>query len=276
MHRVRDSILCEYEHMTAVEQSVADFFLKNEELRDFSSRNVAGMLYISEATLSRFAQKCGYKGYRNFIYDYKRELEEELQDRNIGELTKRVRNTYTRLLEREFQQLDEEKIKNVAEMLCRHSRVLVCGLGSSGFVAREFYLRFMRLGLDVQALTDTQVISMSVAMCQKGMMVIGLSLSGKTQVILDAMQVAKEKGAATAFITADRETRMVGICDEVLFVASDLNLEGGTAISPQFPILMLMDVLYTYYLKNDTKEKRKRWQDTMAALRRSGEHESIR
>lgn len=274
MYRVRENILHEYERMTSVERCVADFFLQNEEEQDFSSRNIAGILYTSEATLSRFAQKCGYKGYRNFIYDYKRELAEENRDKNIGELTKKVRNTYTRLLEDEFQYLNETAVKNVAEMLCKYSRVLVCGLGSSGFVAREFYLRFMRLGLDVQALTDTQVISMRVAMCSEETMVIGLSLSGKTKEILDAMQAAKDKGAATTFITADRETRMINVCDEVLFVASDLNLDGGTAISPQFPILMLMDVLYTYYLKNDTKEKTRRWQETLSALKYDRDHEN--
>ncbi len=272
MYRVRESILHEYQNMTSVEQSVADFFLRNEEELDFSSRNIAGTLYTSEATLSRFAQKCGYKGYRDFIFDYKRELAEEARDKNIGELAKRVRNTYSRLLENEFQSLDEGVVKNVAEMLCRYPRVFVCGLGSSGLAAREFYLRFMRLGLDVQALTDTQVISMRVSMCNEETMVIGLSLSGKSKEILDAMRAAKKKGAATTFITADTETEMVNVCDEVLYVASDLNLDGGTAISPQFPILMLMDVLYTYYLKNDTKEKTRRWQETLSALRYDTSH----
>ena len=69
MGKVQDRILRVYENMTVAERSIADFFMSNEEPMDFSSRNVARMLYISEATLSRFAQKCGYEGYRKFIYD---------------------------------------------------------------------------------------------------------------------------------------------------------------------------------------------------------------
>lgn len=155
MGKVQDRILRVYENMTVAERSIADFFMSNEEPMDFSSRNVAGMLYISEATLSRFAQKCGYEGYRKFIYDYEKELQEVIQEKNISVLSKKVWRTYGRLLEDEFQQLDEERVRDAAKMLSSHSRVLVCGMGSSGFAAREFYLRFMRLGLDVQALTDS-------------------------------------------------------------------------------------------------------------------------
>ncbi len=59
---------------------------------------------------------------------------------------------------------------------------------------------------------------------------------------------------------------MKSVCDEVLLVAGDRNMDTGTEISPQFPILMLMDVLYMYYLKNDTKEKTRRWNETLKAL----------
>ncbi len=266
MGKVRDSILRVYKNMTPVERGIADFFMSNETQMDFSSRNVAGLLYISEATLSRFAQKCGYEGYRKFIYDYEKELEETIREKNISVLSKKVWKTYARLLEDEFQQLDEERVKHAAEMLGRYSRVLVCGMGSSGYAAREFYLRFMRLGLDVQALTDSQVISMSVAMSGRSTLVIGVSLSGRTREILDAMRTAAERRAATVFITSDRDTTMESVCDEVLYVAADRDLDGGTAISPQFPILMLMDVLYTYYLKNDATDKIGRWRETLEAI----------
>ena len=70
---VCDNILKGYQDLTAVEKNVADYFLENEEQVDFSSRHVASMLFVSEATLSRFAQKVGYTGYRKFIYDYEQE-----------------------------------------------------------------------------------------------------------------------------------------------------------------------------------------------------------
>lgn len=266
MEKVRDRIIEAYDSMTTVERGVADFFLKNEDLMDFSSRNISGLLYISEPTLSRFAQKCGYDGYRKFIYDYEKEIAEAIRERNISELSRRVKGTYERLLNEEFQQLEEEKVKKVSEMLGKAEKVYVCGRGSSGFAAREFYLRFMRLGLEVQALTDPQVISMIAAVSGPETLVIGISLSGHTEEILGALTTAKSRNASAVLITSDRDTAMKSVCDEVLLVAGDRNMDTGTEISPQFPILMLMDVLYMYYLKNDTKEKTRRWNETLKAL----------
>ena len=50
--------------MTHVEKSIAQFFINNETKGNFALKEVASLLYTSEATLSRFAKKCGYKGYR--------------------------------------------------------------------------------------------------------------------------------------------------------------------------------------------------------------------
>ena len=266
MEKVRDRIIEAYDSMTTVERGVADFFLKNEDLMDFSSRNISGLLYISEPTLSRFAQKCGYDGYRKFIYNYEKEIAEAIRERNISELSRRVKGTYERLLNEEFQQLEEEKVKKVSEMLGKAEKVYVCGRGSSGFAAWEFYLRFMRLGLEVQALTDPQVISMIAAVSGPETLVIGISLSGHTEEILEALTTAKSRNASAVLITSDRDTAMKSVCDEVLLVAGDRNMDTGTEISPQFPILMLMDVLYMYYLKNDTKEKTRRLNETLKAL----------
>ena len=65
--KVFSAIKNAYPKLTSSEQAAADFFLQNREKGDFSSKAVAAKLYVSEASLSRFAQKCGFKGYREFI-----------------------------------------------------------------------------------------------------------------------------------------------------------------------------------------------------------------
>ena len=50
-----------YDKLTSVEKSIGDFFLQNREHMDFSAKAVAEKLYVSEASLSRFAKKCGFR-----------------------------------------------------------------------------------------------------------------------------------------------------------------------------------------------------------------------
>lgn len=63
-----------YNSFTPLEKGIADFFISNKGEEDLSSKNVSTHLYVSEASLSRFAKKCGYNGYREFIFTTNREM----------------------------------------------------------------------------------------------------------------------------------------------------------------------------------------------------------
>ncbi len=264
----KQNILEKYDTLTSVERTVADYFLKNEREMEFSSKNISNVLHVSEATLSRFAKKCGYKGYREFIFDYEKELKIEMQEQGVSALTRKVRKTYERLMEESFQLLDERKVEKAAVLMSTHSRVLVCGMGSSGYAAREFQLRFMRLGMDIQAMTDSQMIQMSGALMNEQTLLIAITLSGKTTEILEVVRAAREKGAKVILITASKDTALLNRCDLVFPVASAKNLDAGILISPQFPILVLVDVLYTYYFEHDPQIKLRNYYETVAAIKR--------
>ena len=120
-NETKQIIEASYKKMTAVERSVADFFIGNKDDMDFSSKNISRVLYVSEATLSRFSQKCGYKGYREFIFSYERDLKFEQKsegtEKDVGLFARRVQNSYQKLLQENFRILDEEQVRRVPGML---------------------------------------------------------------------------------------------------------------------------------------------------------------
>lgn len=260
-----------YEDMTPVEHSIADFFLKNTDKMDFSSKTVSKRLYVSEAALSRFAKKCGYKGYREFIFSYEKDLELEggsaAGEQDVSLFSKRVKRSYEGLLQETFRILHENQLRRIADLMNASRKVCFYGMGSSGLVARECQLRFMRIGLDVEAFVDSQVMQMSAALATEETLVIAISLSGKTKEVNDSIRIAKKRGASTIFITADTDPEVKPFCDEVLQVAYEKNLDTGTKISPQFSILVVMDILYSYYFANGSYFKAKKYRDTLSAIK---------
>lgn len=72
-NETKQNIEKNFEDMTQLEKSIGEFFIKNKSVRDFSSKGISGLLYVSEASLHRFAKKCGYKGYREFIFSYEKD-----------------------------------------------------------------------------------------------------------------------------------------------------------------------------------------------------------
>ena len=241
---------------------------------DFSAKEIAKHLFVSEASLSRFAKKCGFKGYREFIFAYEKDLKEEkngtVSEKDISLFTKKVQSSYQKLLQENFKLLDENQIRRIAGLLNVSRRVFVYGMGSSGNVAEEFQLRFMRIGLDVTAVTDSQMIQMSAALVEEGMLVIAISLSGTTREIVESIRIAKSRNAKVIFITANPAPETAARCDEVLRVAYLKNLDTGTKISPQFSILVMIDILYSYYFANDSYFKAQKYKETLSAIQ--GKH----
>lgn len=260
--------------MTPVERTIANYFLNNKEITDFSAKRISALLYVSDANLSRFAKKCGYKGYWEFIFAYERDLKEEVdnsvREKDISMFTQKVQNSYQRLLQENFRILDENQIRRIAGLLNSSKRVFVYGMGSSGNVVEEFQLRFMRIGLDVTAVTDSQMIQMSAALVEEGMLVIAVSLSGTTKEIVESIRIVKSRNAKVIFITANPRPEISGRCDEVLRVAYLKNLDTGTKISPQFSILVMIDILYSYYFANDSYFKEQKYKETLSAIQ--GKH----
>ena len=133
-----------YDKFTTVERNIADFFIQNRKKVDFSSKSISERLFVSEASLSRFAKKCGYRGYREFIYQYEETFVEKQE--SITGNTRMILNAYQELLNKTYSLVDEAQIARISRYLNQAERVFVCGTGSSGLAAREMELRFMRIG----------------------------------------------------------------------------------------------------------------------------------
>ena len=207
-----------YENFTALEKNIADFFMKNEEKMDFSAKEIAKHLFVSEASLSRFAKKCGFRGYREFIYQYEESFEEK--NKELTGHTRTVLNMYQELLNKTYSLMDEAQILRICEKLGQARRVFVCGKGSSGLAAREMRLRFMRIGVDINSIQDPDLMRMQAVFQKEGCLVIGISISGESEDVFYLLEESKKRGADTILITGKNRDDYENICDELVLIAS--------------------------------------------------------
>ncbi len=254
-----------YDEFTPVEKNIADFFLNDKPTQELSARSIAQRLFVSEASLSRFAQKCGYKGFREFIYNYEQSLQADRQT-SLNAMTREVTATYQGLLDSTLRLLDEDKICRILRLFTSHSQIYLYGMGSCGIAAQEFRLRLMRTGLAAEAVVDPHIMAMTAALADEHTLILALSMSGKTREVLSAVKLAKEHGARIVLFTAAHRQALRELCDEILFVASTRNLETGSVISPQFPLLVMMDIFYMYILHTDYAGKSSLLTKTLIAL----------
>lgn len=254
-----------YDNFTNLEKTIADFFIKNQEKMDFSAKKISEKLFVSEASLSRFAKKCGYRGYREFVYQYEETFVEKSE--SIQEHTRMVLNAYQELLNKTYSLMDEQQIRRLCKYISEMRRVFVCGGGSSGLAAREMELRFMRIGVDINSIQDSDLMRMQGVFQNENNMVIGISISGEKEDVLYLLREAHRKKAKTVLITARNRDIYDQVCDEVVLIPSLAYLNHGNVISPQFPILLMIDLIYSCYLEQDKHYKETLHDHTLKALK---------
>lgn len=261
----KEIIQTNYEKMTKTEQYIADYFLQDNLTEDLSAEAVTKRLFVSKATLTRFARRCGCEGYREFIFRYKSKSGEA--ETSFTKITNEVISTYQILYNRTLQLINEEQLKRIVQMFLDSDRIYFFGNGSSGYTAQDFALRFLRLGLPVQAITDSLLIQANSSLMQPNSVVVGLSVGAKTKVIVESMKFAREQGAKTILITANRSSKLVLLFDEVINIAHDKMLDSGISISPQFPLLIMCDIIFSYYLNTDVFLRKSNYKRTLDVLK---------
>ena len=247
-----------FEELTELEQEIARYFLQVDTIvDDLSSQQVTQKLHVSQAALTRFAKKCGFTGYREFVFQYQHQAsKQDTHSHKHSPLTKRVLRSYSNLRKQTQDLIDEAQLERVAQLIENAERVYFFGTGSSGLIAREMKLRFMRLGVVCEALTDQDGFAWTTSIMDENCLVLGFSLSGTTQSVLDSLLDAKEMGAKTILFTSAPNKNSQAYTETVL-VASHSQSSYIQRISAQLPMLFFIDLIYAYLLEinRDSKEK---------------------
>ena len=247
-----------FEELTELEQEIARYFLQPETIQDdLSSQQVTQKLHISQAALTRFAKKCGFTGYREFVFQYQHQASKpDTHSHKHSPLTKRVLRSYSIMREQTQDLIDEEQLERVAQLIDDAERVYFFGTGSSGLIAREMKLRFMRLGVVCEALTDQDGFAWTTSIMDENCLVLGFSLSGTTQSVLDSLLDAKEMGAKTILFTSAPNKNSQAY-NETVLMASHSQSSYIQRISAQLPMLILIDLIYAYFLEINRESKEK-------------------
>ena len=157
-------------------------------------------------------------------------------------------------------------MQRVVELISNKKRIYTYGRGSSGLVAQEMKLRLMRLGVNVESISDSHIMKMNSVLMDDDCLVIGISVSGNTKEVTNSLKEASNRGASVVLITSKQDEEMKNYCDEILFIAVKEHLENGKAISPQFPVLVIVDIFYSHFLQSDRLRKEELHSNTINAL----------
>lgn len=146
-------------------------------------------------------------------------------------------------------------------------------MGSSGLTALELTQRLLRMGLNVISTTDSHMMLITSAMAMKNDLVIGISASGETVEVNDAIMHAKENGANVLSITCFPESTLSKISDTSLIAYSSVFVDNKRFVNSQFAIMYQIDVISTMLLEDEKLNER--MSQTIKVITRGNQHREI-
>lgn len=243
------AIQSQYSTLSKVGKRIADYILADPvHITSISIQQMAAELDIAESSIIRFCKIVGCAGFSEvklLLAKYSpksvRTIFEDLSETDsISTISENVFSRNIDTLERALQLLDFEKIEQAVGVLNRAENILILGVGASGTIAEDFYIRLMRIGIRAVSLTDSHLMQIQASQCGPDTAVIAISHTGKTREIVSAVRTAKECGAPTIGITGYPDTPLKQVCDICLELYSPEQL----FVSPRVAQFSLIDSLY--------------------------------
>ena len=233
-----------YPSLSSLQQSIADFFLENTEMMDFSSKRISKILYVSEPTLSRFAQKCNFKGYREFIYEYSNDLlnVNPTDDHQAIQIKENIQSEYFELIQNNCKDLATQDFEHLQILLDNAKRIFVFGEGYASMLAYIFQYRLSKFGYDIETISAMDRLRLRYDSIHQDDLFIYILLQDHINLSQDDYNKILVHKPYSLCITSATAKIPKGIFTELY----QLPVVTNALYSPSIPYIMFIDLLANY------------------------------
>jgi DNA-binding MurR/RpiR family transcriptional regulator len=168
----------------------------------------------SAASVYRFCRDLGYGGYKEFQLDLATavaqqdvvSLEDFVEQASPRTIVRQVFEYNRQSLADTERILDGRVLAQVARTIQRSRRVLFLGVGASALTARLAAQRLLSLGLTAVAVDDPVTQIFATENVGPGDVVVGISHTGQSANIVEAIRRARRRGARTVTLSNYRQS----------------------------------------------------------------------
>ena len=235
-----------------------------------SIADLAKSARVSEGSVIGLCQQMGAKGFPELKIAIAREIgssrellhEDIVRDDDTANVIAKIAASHRTAIVDTAKVLDPAQVDRAVEILRSARRIEIYGIGTAAPIAEDAAYRFLRLGLDVKAMTDSHSQAISAAFTGPKVATITISHSGRTRETLMATRLAKQAGARTICITNFGKPPLVKHCDVALFTAAVETRYRMEAMASRVAQLVVIDTIYARLALGH-------WEASLAAIKQS-------
>ncbi|MDO5417823.1 MAG: MurR/RpiR family transcriptional regulator [Lachnospiraceae bacterium] len=274
---VLGSICVSYDTFFEAEKKIADCIMERKaEVVEMTVAELAAASGTSDATVSRFCRRCGFKGFQNLKMALAKEVMEEQQnavqvsndidrkDKNQA-LQNILANKVAELTET-VMRLDTETLEQVLKRLEQADTVQVAAVGNTIPVAMDCAFKLNQLGIRAVSASVWETEAAYAFNLTKRDVLLVISNSGTSRRLRALIEGAKKNGVPVIIITNNDSSPLAELSDYKLITATREKLLTGEFWFSRITAMMVVEILYLFLFtsKQDAAEHIRRHE---AALR---------
>lgn len=246
--------------MSGTEATIAKYICANpEEAAHLTVRELAERTWSSPSSVVRLCRFVGFDGYKEFrqellldvhsLGDTGSHEEAELDGTaSIPEIIDSITKRNIQCLEDTRYLLNAEDVASCVELLRKARTILLFGIGASLCVARDAYLKFLRVDKPCVLNDDwhSQLLQARNATAED--VGIVFSYSGQTAEMVECIKAMKENGAPVIAVTRSAPSPVAKLADHRLHTATNEFTFRIGALSSRMAQLNVVDILYAGFV----------------------------
>ena len=253
---------------------IAEQFLNHAgEIVHRSITELAEYLNVSEGSIVLVCKKLGYEGYHDLKLNLSlalsdpSDIHEEISVKDsMEQIIKKVFNSSMQTLADTINVLNARVMEETAAAMYAAGKIIIIGTGISGIVAKDLWIRLMRLGKNIVYYDDPTMIKMAASIMERNTFLFSVSHSGSTLSVVGAIEAAKKKGLRTAILTNFLNSPASKLCDYVLLTSSRETGTREEEMTSRIAQLAVIDSLFVAIAHLDYERAVKLLDDTRRAV----------
>ena len=221
--------------LTEREKDIYAYLLEHpDKVSEYSARELGNVTFTSAASVTRFCQKIGCKGYPDFRLRFLSELQEigkyaqtgdtVLQlnaQENVFTLLRKVAEVEHRAVDETRRELDMNALIRAAQQIIHAQHVDFYAYDSSACIAEYACNQFYFAGKRAQVYRDTNMQGLNASLPNSGHVAVIISHTGRNARLIALSKLLRRSGTPVIAITSGRHSPQAQNADEVLLMAGD-------------------------------------------------------
>lgn len=248
-----DIIKSVYNSLNDTQKKVAKYILENpRDIIHFSITELAENSMVSEATVSRFSKRLGFKGYQDlkinlaasFVQPMENIHEEINKEDDMYMIMFKILNANKASLESTYKLNDEKVISDAVNVLTNANQIMFFGMGGSASLAEDAYHKFIRTGITCFTQSDSHWQAMYASLADENSVMILFSNSGSNKSLMDIIEIGRKNNVKIISIVGNEKSPIARVSDIVLVAYAKGSNFRGEAMESRISTLMLIDYLF--------------------------------